>query len=119
MNILFDNEHVTIDKLLGHGGFFKTKEVGQRIMASALNTPVAVMETAGEGGAWGMAILSAYMLEKVQNESLEDYLESKVFAGERGSTSYPDPNLAASFADFISRYEKGLSIERAAVEAMR
>jgi len=119
MDILFDNEHVTIDKLLGHGGFFKTKEVGQRIMASALNTPVAVMDTAGEGGAWGMAILSAYMLEKARDESLEDYLENKVFAGEHGSTAYPDPNLASSFSDFILRYEKGLTIERAAVDAMR
>jgi len=119
MDILFEKEHVAIDKLLGHGGYFKTKEVGQKIMASALNTPVAVMETAGEGGAWGMAVLGAYMLEKGQDESLEDYLESKVFADEHGTIANPDPNLARSFSDFVTRYKKGLAIERAAVEAMR
>ena len=75
MNILFDKENVQIEKLLGHGGLFKTPVVGQKLMAGALNTPVAVMETAGEGGAWGIALLAAYMVNKV-NEPLEDYLEN-------------------------------------------
>jgi sugar (pentulose or hexulose) kinase len=119
MDILFEKEQVRIDRLLGHGGFFKTKEVGQKIMASALNTPVAVMETAGEGGAWGMAVLTAYMLRKAPDEKLEEYLENKVFAGNRGITAQPDPKDVKSFSDFINRYAKGLDIEHAAVNAMR
>lgn len=119
MDSLLKKEHIEIDKLTGHGGFFKTKDVGQRIMASALGIPVSVMETAGEGGAWGMAILASYMLEKNRDESLEDYLENRVFAGDQGTVAEPDPKLAASFEDFIRRYEKGLAIVRAAAEAMR
>ncbi len=84
MDILFEQEKVKIDQLLGHGGFFKTKEVGQKIMAAAMNVPVSVMETAGEGGAWGIALLASYMLNKSENEPLEAYLSDKVFAGENG-----------------------------------
>ncbi len=82
LDILFEQEKVKIDQILGHGGFFKTKEVGQKIMAAAMNVPVSVMETAGEGGAWGIALLASYMLRKAPNEPLEDYLSDKVFAGE-------------------------------------
>ena len=84
MDILFELEKVKIDQLLGHGGFFKTREVGQRMMAAAMNVPVSVMETAGEGGAWGIALLAAYMVRKTDGEPLEAYLAGKVFAGRAG-----------------------------------
>ncbi|MBN2117325.1 MAG: FGGY-family carbohydrate kinase [Anaerolineales bacterium] len=116
---IFEKEQVKIDQILGHGGFFKTKEVGQRIMAAAMNVPVSVMETAGEGGAWGIALLASYMLHKAKDEPLEAYLSDKVFAGEKGTTIAPDPRDVAGFAAFMERYKKGLVIERAAVEALR
>jgi sugar (pentulose or hexulose) kinase len=119
LDILFEKEQVKIDQILGHGGFFKTKEVGQRIMAAAMNVPVSVMETAGEGGAWGIALLASYMLHKTANESLEAYLSNKVFAGEKGSTITPDPRDVDGFATFMERFKKGLVIERAAVDALR
>ena len=119
MDILFEQEKVKLDQLLGHGGFFKTKEVGQKMMAAAMNVPVSVMETAGEGGAWGMALLTAYMLHKAPNESLEAYLSDKVFAGEKGSTIAPDQADVNGFATFMERYKKGLGIERAAVDGLR
>lgn len=119
MDILFENEKVKIDQLLGHGGFFKTKEVGQRIMAAAMNVPVSVMETAGEGGAWGIALLASYMLRKGAKEPLETYLSYKVFAGENGTTIAPDKADVTGFAAFMERYKNGLGIERAAVEGMK
>jgi sugar (pentulose or hexulose) kinase len=119
MDILFEQEQVKIDQLLGHGGFFKTKEVGQRIMAAAMNVPVSVMETAGEGGAWGIALLAAYMLHKAKDEPLEAYLSDKVFAGENGTTIAPDQRDVDGFTAFMERYKKGLVIERAAVNALR
>jgi sugar (pentulose or hexulose) kinase len=119
MDILFEQEKVKIDQLLGHGGFFKTKEVGQRIMAAAMNVPVSVMETAGEGGAWGIALLASYMLHKAENEPLEAYLSDKVFAGESGSTIAPDQADVDGFTTFMERYKKGLVIERTAVDALR
>lgn len=119
MDILFEQEQVKIDQILGHGGFFKTKEVGQRIMAAATNVPVSVMETAGEGGAWGIALLAAYILRKSENESLEAYLTDKVFAGKNGATITPDPRDVDGFAKFMERYKKGLVIERVAVDEMR
>ena len=87
-------------------------------MAAAMNVPVSVMETAGEGGAWGIAILAAYMLKKANNETLDDYLSKKVFAGEVGTTIAPDPDDVTGFLAFMERYEKGLIIERTAVEAL-
>ena len=119
MDILFEQEQVKIDQILGHGGFFKTKEVGQKIMAAAMNVPVSVMETAGEGGAWGIALLASYMLHKAENEPLEAYLSNKVFAGENGMTIAPDPKDVAGFTAFMERYKKGLVIERTAVEALK
>jgi sugar (pentulose or hexulose) kinase len=119
LDILFEQEQVKIDQILGHGGFFKTKEVGQRIMAAAMNVPVSVMETAGEGGAWGIALLAAYMLQRAKNEPLEDYLSDKVFAGENGITIAPDPGDVDGFAVFMERYKKGFVIERAAVDGLR
>ncbi len=119
LDILFEQEEVKIDQILGHGGFFKTKEVGQRMMAAAMNVPVSVMETAGEGGAWGIALLASYMLRKAGNEPLEDYLSDKVFAGKNGTTTAPDPRDVAGFAAFMERYKKGLVIERAALDGLR
>lgn len=119
MDILFEQEKVQLDQLLGHGGFFKTKEVGQRMMAAAMNVPVSVMETAGEGGAWGIALLAAYMTNKAGNETLEDYLNKKVFANEKGSTIAPDKTDVDGFAAFMERYKNGLGIERAAVEGVK
>ena len=119
MDILFEQEQVKIDQLLGHGGFFKTREVGQRIMAAAMNVPVSVMETAGEGGAWGIALLASFMLHKSMNEPLEAYLSRKVFAGENGTTIAPDPADVAGFTTFMKRYKNGLVIERAAVDGLR
>jgi sugar (pentulose or hexulose) kinase len=116
---IFEKEKVKIDQILGHGGFFKTKEVGQRIMSAAMNVPVSVMETAGEGGAWGIALLASYMLHKTANEPLEAYLSEKVFAGEKGSTIAPNPADVAGFATFMERYKKGLAIERAAVDVLK
>ncbi len=118
LNILFDQEHVKIDRVLGHGGFFKTKEVGQKMMAAAMHVPVSVMETAGEGGAWGIAILAAYMIHKNTKEPLEAYLADKVFAGKNGTTIIPDPADVAGFNAFMERYKKGLIIEKAAVEGL-
>jgi sugar (pentulose or hexulose) kinase len=119
MDILFEKEKVKIDKILGHGGFFKTKEVGQRMMAAAMNVPVSVMETAGEGGAWGIALLASYMLNKGANKPLEAYLSEKVFAGEGGTTIAPDLGDVAGFTTFMERYKHGLVIERAAVDGLR
>jgi sugar (pentulose or hexulose) kinase len=118
MDILFEQENVGLDQLLGHGGFFKTPEVGQKMMAAAINVPVSVMSTAGEGGAWGMALLAAYMLNK-SDEPLEAYLIQKVFAGENALTIAPDPADVAGFAAFMERYKRGLVIERAAVDGLK
>jgi sugar (pentulose or hexulose) kinase len=119
LNILFEQEQVKIDTVLGHGGFFKTKVVGQKIMAAAMNVPVSVMKTAGEGGAWGIALLAAYALHKAESEPLETYLTNKVFSGENATTITPEPGDVESFAAFMERYKKGLIIERAAVDALK
>lgn len=116
MDILTKEEGVQIDSMLGHGGLYKTPGVGQRITAAALNTPVSVMETAGEGGAWGMALLASYMLNKADGETLDDYLNDQVFAGDKGVRMEPDEKDAAGFDAFIEKYKKGLPMERAAVE---
>lgn len=117
LNLLLEKEHVKIDRLLGHGGLFKTKGVGQQILADAVNAPVSVMETAGEGGAWGIALLASYLINKEEGEALEDYLDNKVFAGNEGSTLDPDPAGVEGFNAFMERYMKGLEIERAAVDS--
>ncbi len=117
LDILFEQEQVKVDQVLGHGGFFKTKEVGQKIMAAAMNVPVSVMETAGEGGAWGIALLASYMIHKAANEPLDAYLSKRVFAGKNGTTIAPDPADVAGFTAFMERYKRGLAIEKAAVES--
>ena len=119
MDILLVDEKVTIDQIYGHGGLFKTKGVGQRIMAAAIRTPVSVMETAGEGGAWGIALLAAYSAFAPEGELLETYLNDRVFAGMAGETIAPDEADAVGFDEYTKMYEAGLAIERAAVETMK
>ena len=116
MDILLKEEGVCIDQIFGHGGFFKTQGVGQRIMAAAMNASVSVMETAGEGGAWGIALLAAYMDRKKEAESLSEYLSEKVFRGQTGSCIKPEPEEVEGFETFIQRYKDGLAIENAAIE---
>ena len=119
LDILFEQEKVQIDQVLGHGGFFKTKGVGQKMMAAAMNVPVSVMETAGEGGAWGIALLSSYLIHKEEKETLEAYLTNQVFAKEKSKTITPAEEDIAGFAAFMERYKKGLVIERTAVDALK
>lgn len=119
MNILFDKENVKIEKLLGHGGLFKTPVVGQKLMAGALNTPVAVMETAGEGGAWGIALLASYMVNKNDNEILENYLENKVFADYKASVIEPDMKDVEGFNAYIKRYESAVAVEKTAIDVLK
>ena len=119
MDILLKQEDVKLDEILGHGGLFKTKGVGQSILAAALNVPVSVMETAGEGGAWGIALLASYMINKADHETLEEYLSQKVFAEKAGTTLTPDPKDVEGFEQFMKRYTKGLAIERSAIDNLR
>ena len=119
LDILLKEEQVKIDCIYGHGGLFKTKGVGQSILAAAMDAPVAVMETAGEGGAWGIALLAEYMVNKEDGETLDAYLNHKIFAGEKGETLNPDPADVEGFDKFIEVYKAGLPIEAAAVSAMK
>lgn len=117
LNILMDEEGVEVDEIRGHGGFFKTAAVGQRIMAAATGAPVSVLETAGEGGAWGIALLASYMVQKDDGQSLPEFLK-QVFSGSMGEAVRPDPADVAGFNQFFERYHKGLAIEQAAVESL-
>lgn len=119
MDILLKEEHVEIDSILGHGGLFKTKGVGQSILAAAINAPVSVMETAGEGGPWGMALLASYMARREEGETLKDYLADKVFAGNAGTSMEPDAKDVEGFEAFIQRYKEGVAIEQAAAAHLR
>ena len=103
---------------MGHGGFFKTKGVGQRYLAAAVNAPVTVMDTASEGGAWGIALLAAYMMDKEADEKLEDYLEKRIFGELSGETITPYKEDVEGFRIFMERYKAGLAIEKSAIEAM-
>ncbi|MFS0725244.1 xylulokinase [Paenibacillus sp. 1P07SE] len=116
MDILTEQERVVIDSILAHGGLFKTPVVGQRIVAASMNVPVSVMPTAGEGGAWGMALLASFMANKGQEERLEDFLENQVFGDVESVEVAPDPRDVQGFEAFIERYRKGLAIEQAAVD---
>ena len=119
LDILLKEEGVCVDEILGHGGLFKTKGVGQSILAAAIDAPVSVMETAGEGGAWGIALLASYMINKDADESLAAFLESKVFAGQKGEKLEPVEKDVKGFNEFMKRYSAGLAIERAAVENLK
>lgn len=118
LDILTEKENVKVDRIMGHGGFFKTKGVGQRYLAAAANTPVTVMDTASEGGAWGIALLAAYLIDKKDDEKLEDYLETKIFKNLSGDTLYPDEKDIEGFGVFMKHYILGLPIEKSAIENM-
>ena len=111
-------ENVAIDSLTGHGGLFKTPLVGQKYMAAACNAPVTCMETAGEGGPYGMALLAAYTAKKAENESLEEYLNAHVFADAKGTTLAPEKADVDGFNAYIEQYKKLLTVERTAVEVI-
>ena len=111
-------EHVVIDSLTGHGGLFKTPVVGHRYMAAACGAPVTCMETAGEGGPYGMALLAAYMANKADGESLEDYLNARVFANARSTTLTPMPEDMAGFDTYIARYKQLLKVEKTAADVL-
>ena len=115
-DILFNDEHIKVDKITGHGGLFKTKGVGQCILAAALNSPISVMETAGEGGPWGMAILGSYLVNNTANLSLPEFLDEKVFTGNQGTEIAPTPEDVAGFNAYIKKYNRCLPIEEAAVK---
>ena len=118
MKILTVDEGVKIDSLNGHGGFFKTKDVGARILSAACGCEVSVMESAGEGGPWGMAILGAYLMWKGEGESLEDYLDTKVFANAEKSSVMADKDDIEGFARFLDAYVKALAVEKQAVASV-
>lgn len=118
MDILLKDESVKLDRLLGHGGLFKTPIVGQSIVAAAVNTPVSVMDTAGEGGAWGIALLARYMIEKKKDITLSEFLSKRVFAGYVADEIKPDKKDVEGFEHFIEVYKKGIPIEKAAVKYM-
>ena len=118
LDILTREEKVPIDKLYGHGGYFKTPGVGQRMLSAAVGAPVSVMETAGEGGPYGMALLAGYMLWKQDGQTLESYLNDVVFAGAKSSTLMADEADIAGFAAFLEQYRKALPVEKAAIETM-
>ncbi|MCD8023393.1 MAG: ATPase, partial [Lachnospiraceae bacterium] len=118
LDLLLKNEDVQVDRIMGHGGLFKTKGVGQSILAAAINSPVSVMETAGEGGPWGMAILASYLVHKKDGQSLDDFLNESVFAGSEGVEISPDPADVAGFDAYIETYKAGIAVEKAATEAI-
>ena len=115
-DILFNQEHVQVDRIMGHGGYFTTPQVGQRMLAAALNSPISVMETAGEGGAWGIALLAKYVVDNPNKLSLADYLDEVVFAGNKGVEIKPTAEDVEGFNRYIENYKAALPIEEAAVK---
>ena len=118
MDILLKDEGVKLDRIMGHGGLFKTPGVMQRYLAAAVNTPVTVMETASEGGAWGIALLAAYLADGKRDGRLEDYLDHRIFASLTGEAVAPDPADVEGFETFTKRYVSGLAIEKTAIQAV-
>ncbi len=118
-DILFNEEKIKVDKITGHGGLFKTKGVGQRILAAAINSPISVMETAGEGGAWGIALLGSYLVNNPKGLPLADFLDEIVFAGQSGEEITPTADDVRGFNKYIENYRKCLPIEEAAVQVKR
>ena len=116
MDVMTKDEGVRVDSLVGHGGIFTTPVVAQRILAAEFNTPIRVMSTAAEGGAWGMAVLADYTAHA--QTALDDYLDNTVFAGAQYSTEEPQPADVDGFEDFFERFRTGLAIEQAAVESI-
>ncbi len=118
LDILTKEEGARVDRIYAHGGFFKTPEVGQRLLSAAVGAPVSVMETAGEGGPYGMALLGAFLLWHEPGECLEDYLDKRVFAGAKVTTLTAAPDEIAGFAAYAERYRRALPVERAAIETL-
>ncbi|MDE6134668.1 MAG: ATPase, partial [Muribaculaceae bacterium] len=116
-DILFNRENVVVERLTGHGGLFKTPVVGQRILAAALDTPISVLETAGEGGAWGIALLASFLVNNKESKSLPAWLDENVFMGNAGTEIAPDKDDVEGFNSYIKAYEAGLKVEKAATEA--
>lgn len=131
MDVLLEEEAIKIDHIMGHGGLFKTREVGQKLVASALKVPVCVLKTAGEGGAWGIALLAAYMCDcesrkngtasenAAPEEKLEEFLAKKVFTDGEAITVEPDSRDVAGFETFMRQYRAGMAVEKAAIEALQ
>ena len=115
-DILFNEEKVKVDRITGHGGLFKTKNVGQRILAAALNSPISVMETAGEGGAWGIGLLASYLVNNEKKQSLATFLDEHAFGGDAGIEISPSVEDVEGFSAYIENYKAGLPIEEAAVK---
>ena len=118
MDILLKDEGVKLDRIMGHGGLFKTPGVAQRYLAAAVNTPVTVMETASEGGAWGIALLAAYLADGRNDGLLEEYLDKRVFSSLAGDAMEPDPAEVDGFECFTKHYIAGLEAEKAAIKAI-
>lgn len=119
LDILLKDEHMAVDRIMGHGGLFKTKGVAQRYLAAAVHAPVSVLETAGEGGPWGMAILALYLMEKEDGETLEHFLDQKIFADMESETVEPDAKDIEGFETFTARYSDNIAIMRTAVETLK
>ena len=117
LDLMLKEEGVRVDEMYGHGGYFKTKGVGTKVAAAAINAPVSVMETASEGGAWGIALLAAYLDQKA-NYSLSDYLSDVIFKDAKCEKCAPDANDVRGFDEYIEKYKAGLTIERAAVDVL-
>lgn len=119
MDVMTKDEGVAVDSLVGHGGIFTTPVVAQKILAAAFNTPIKVMATAAEGGAWGMAVLADYLWHaNAERSNLADYLDGRVFADAQSTTATPDPADVAGFEEFFARFRKGLPIEHTAIETI-
>ena len=118
-DVLFNEEQVKVDRITGHGGLFKTPVVGQRFLAAALNSPISVMETAGEGGAWGIALLASYLVNNDGGLSLPDFLDQAVFAGNAGTEIAPVPEDVAGFEAYLANYQAAFPIEEAAVRCKK
>ncbi len=116
LDMLFNDQEIKIKKLLGHGGLFKVEQIAQQMLASSLDTPVEITDTASEGGAWGMAILAEYMSHKEQNQSLAEYLNTEIFADTKSTVCYPNKEETEGFNIFLERYKKALQIENFEVE---
>ena len=119
LDILMEDEKVIVNRIMGHGGFFKTKGVGQRYLAAAVGAPVTVMDTASEGGAWGIALLAAYLADKKDGEKLEDFLDNRIFKELSGETIEPAKEEIDGFDAFMDHYKAGLEIEKSAIEHMK
>ena len=118
LDLMLNTEGVKVDEMYGHGGYFKTPGVGQAFAAAAINAPVSVMETAGEGGAWGIALLASYLAYGASCKAFSEFLDTKIFAGQKVTRLLPDAECVAGFERYMEKYRKGLAVERAAVDTL-